>query len=153
MRLPPERKLKMAARAATHRGNLLAFGLFLAFCVVGNLTGFAAGAPMNSAPLGTGTGAVSACQGSPIGTAFDTAYDAGIGGYAVTAVRISGLDTQGATGCGGRQLSLVLSGSGGLALAERDGAVPVSGSTLTVDVSDLHVSAASVTSVVVALGG
>ena len=133
--------------------NLLAFGLFLAICAAGNLTGFAAGAPIDPSQLGRGTQAVSCCPPTPVVEAFDTGYDAQIGDYAVTAVRLSGLDTRGSASCAGHRFLVVLIDSQGNALSERDGAVPQSGTTFSVDVTDAHVSVAALTTVHVTITG
>ena len=138
---------RLVERKMTTRKNLGAFGVFLAVCLAGNVTGFAAAAPVGSVRLGAGDDVVAACQSTPISVGFDAGYDLVLTDYGVTTVRLTGLDTRPVTGCGGYRFQLAISDSQGTLLTEYAGTTPLSGTTLLVDLSSTHVRVADVASI------
>lgn len=143
----------MVGRKRTLGKNLAAVGVFLAICLAGNVSGFAATLPAGSQQLGAGADDVAACQSSPFNVTFDTGYDVALGGYAVTAVRLSGLDTQLPAGCGGHQFQIALADIRGAVLSERTGTTPLSGTAFDVDITQAHVRASDVAYVELTISG
>ena len=133
--------------------NLAAFSVFLAVCLASTVSGFAATLPEGSLELGAGTDLVAACQSRPFSVAFDTGYDPQLGDYAVTAVRLSGLDTDLPVGCGGHQYQIALADDQGAVLSERTGTTPISAAAFGVDLTAAHVRVADVASVQLTITG
>jgi len=134
-----------ALKALTQKKTLFAF--VLALTIFGAVYGFAATLNVGSNQLSAGNASVASCQatGTPTGT-YTVAYDSTLGGYKVSGVTVTGIDT----GCNGKSLSATLTGTAGANLGTISGTI--SGTSLALTPSGT-VSAASVTGVSVAING
>jgi len=123
--------------------------VILALTLAGTTNGFAATLGTGAGNLGAGNAAVGSCQasGAPAAT-YTVAYDAELGGYAVAAVTVTGLDTS----CAGKTISLTLTGARSDSLGAAGGTVPAGGGSLTLAPGST-VAAGGVTGVSVAISG
>jgi hypothetical protein len=134
----------MAGHRKARGQGFVAFGVFLAICATGTVTGFAAVLPAGAGQLESGRHGVASCQGAPVDVGFDTRYDARLADYAVSAVRLEGLDP---ALCGGHEFQLAVTDDQGAMLYQERGSTPASGSGLRVNIADAHISAAAAASV------
>jgi len=134
-------------KALTQRKTL--FALVLALTIFGAVYGFAATLNVGTNTLSAGNASVASCQasGTPTGT-YSVAYDSTLGGYKVSGVTVTGLDTN----CASKAISVTLTGTGNSNLATIAGTVPVGGGSLALTPGST-ISAASVTGVSVAING
>jgi hypothetical protein len=100
----------------------------VAVALVGVRTASAAGADLGGQQILVGNAGAEQCSSSRVDIAYDVDYVAALGGYGVSAARLSGLDER----CQGYDAVVTLNGPGGVALAELTSAVD--GSDLTVAV-------------------
>jgi hypothetical protein len=137
-------------KARTKRRTLIA--LLLALTIFGVVYGFAATLTIGSNNLSAGNVAVSSCQGAastPTGT-YAVAYDSTLGGYKVSSVTVTGLDTL----CATKAISVTLTGTSGANLATITGTVPAGGGSLALTpAAGVTISAASVLGLSVAING
>jgi hypothetical protein len=127
-------------------------GLVLALTVFGATYGFAATLGAASQALGAGNAVVVSCQtsGTPTG-AYNTTYDASLGGYRVTGVTVTGIDP----GCNGKTVSVTLTNATNLALASGVATYSSAGSNTTLAISSLNATpaASAVSGLSVAVNG
>jgi hypothetical protein len=125
------------------------FAIVLALTIFGAVYGFAATLNVGTNQLSAGNATVASCQasGTPTGT-YSVAYDSTLGGYKVSGVTVTGLDT----GCASKAISVTLTGSGNSNLGTITGTVPVGGGSLALTPGST-IGAASVTGVSVAIAG
>lgn len=93
-----------------------------------------------------GEAQTTSCARSQVRVDYDVAYTAAAGGYAVTAANVTGLDG----GCTGADLTVTLTGTGGVALTELSARVDAT--ELVIPVVDV-VAAQDVTGVSVVVAG
>jgi hypothetical protein len=126
------------------------FALVLALTIFGAVYGFAATLNVGTNQLSAGNASVASCQasGTPTGT-YTVAYDSTLGGYKVSGVTVTSLDTN----CASKAVSVTLTGTGNSNLATITGTVPVGGGSLALGAPGSTVSAAAVTGVSVAING
>jgi hypothetical protein len=125
------------------------FALVLALTIFGAVYGFAATLNVGTNQLSAGNATVASCQasGTPTGT-YSVAYDSTLGGYKVSGVTVTSLDTN----CAGKSVSVTLTGTGSSNLGTVTGTVPVGGGSLAMTPGST-ISAAAVTGVSVAING
>jgi hypothetical protein len=121
-------------------------GLAIGATVFGGVYGFAASLNVTSDSLGAGSTAVAACQPGTVNVSYATGYAAG-SSFSTTIVTLNNIDT---ALCGGKAVSVVLSGAGGAVLAQASGVVLNTGTTYAVS---LPASAASVVGVHAVISG
>jgi len=121
----------------------------LALTLFGATQGVAATLATGTNALGAGNAPVASCQasGTPTGT-YAVAYDPALAAYKVASVTVTSLDTS----CGGKTISMTLTGTGSAGLATLAGTVPAGGGSLTLTPGAI-VGAAGVTGVSVAISG
>jgi len=125
------------------------FAFVLALTIFGAVYGFAATLSVGANQLSAGNATVAACQtGQAVGT-YGIAYDPTLGGYKVSTVTVTGLDS---ANCGGKAISVTLTGLSNTNLATLTGLVPTTGSTLPLTPSGT-IDAQSVTGVSIAING
>jgi len=136
-----------ALRALAAKKTL--FALVLALTIFGAVYGFAATLNVGANQLSAGNATVASCQasGTPTGT-YTVAYDSTLGGYKVSQVTVTSLDTN----CANKAVSVTLTGTGNSNLATITGTVPVGGGSLALSPGST-VAASSVTGVSVAING
>jgi hypothetical protein len=139
-----QQALKSLARKKT------LFALVLALTIFGAVYGFAATLNVGTNQLSAGNASVASCQasGTPTGT-YTVAYDSTLGGYKVSGVTVTGIDTN----CASKTVSVTLTGSGNSNLGTLSGTAPVGGGSLALGAPGATVSAAAVTGVAVAING
>jgi fibronectin-binding autotransporter adhesin len=125
------------------------FALVAALTIFGAVYGFAATLNVGTNQLSAGNATVASCQasGTPTGT-YSVAYDSTLGGYKVSGVTVTGLDTN----CGSKAISATLTGAAGANLGTITGTVPVGGGSLALTPGST-ISAAAVTGISVAING
>ncbi len=125
------------------------FALVLALTIFGAVYGFAATLNVGSNMLSAGNASVASCQasGTPTGT-YSVAYDSTLGGYKVSGVTVTGLDTN----CASKAISVTMTGAANANLGTIAGTVPVGGGSLALTPGST-IAAASVTGVDVAING
>jgi hypothetical protein len=101
---------------------------FVALAAIGVRTASAAGAGLDSEQILIGSSTAEQCNSSQISIDYEVAYDAALKGYGVSAAQLSGLDER----CQGYDITVSLSGPGGVALAEMT--VPVDGQEMRIEV-------------------
>jgi hypothetical protein len=123
------------------------FALLLALTIFGAVYGFAATLNVGTNQLSAGNASVASCQatGSPTGT-YSVAYDSTLGGYKVSGVTVTGIDTN----CNGKSISVTLTGAASAALGTIAGTISGTSLALTPGSS---IAAGSVTGVSVAING
>jgi hypothetical protein len=85
------------------------FAVVLAVTIFGAVYGFAATLTVGSNNLSAGNAIAASCDLTGNGkTTYATGYDTTLGGYKVSTVTVSGLDTT----CNGKTISVTLTGSG-----------------------------------------
>lgn len=115
---------------------------------LGLRTASAAGAAGDPLEILVGNEAAEACSSSQITVDYDVAYDAALRGYGVTAAQLSGLDER----CTGWDVTVSLTGPGGVPLAEMTAAV--AGERMRVEVpAETPVAAEHLAGVAVVLTG
>ena len=121
----------------------------LALTIFGAVYGFAATLSVGTNTLSAGNASVASCQttGTPTGP-YAVTYDSTTGGYKVSTVNVTNLDTL----CAGKAISVTLTGASNVNLNTIAGVVPVGGGTLALT-PGATVSAAAVTGVSVAING
>lgn len=125
------------------------FALVLALTIFGAVYGFAATLNLNTDQLSAGNAAVGSCQTSgPATGTYSVGYDSTLGGYKVTGVTVTGIDAA----CGGKTVSVTLTGSGGTSLGSASNAAPAGGGSLALSPGGT-ISAAAVTGLSVAING
>lgn len=115
--------------------------------VFGGVYGLAASLGLTSDSLGAGQAVVAACQATPMNATYTSTYSATTPGYNTTTVTITGL----ASGCYGKAYRVTVSDSSNTSLAESTGTAPLSGSTVTMTLT--NASAASIGGVAVVFSG
>jgi hypothetical protein len=146
------------ARAASRRSRFalkrLGLAAMLGALVFGGVYGLAASLNVSTQTLGAGNTAVAACQSGTLTASYTTAYDSTAGGYEVTAVNVSGLDTTSSPNCASKAYKITLTGSGNTSLLESTGTTPASGTTFsTASLAASNVLATSVTGLHVTIAG
>jgi hypothetical protein len=120
-------------------------GLAIGATVFGGVYGFAAGLGVTSDSLGAGSAVVAACQTGTVNASYTTSYVAG-SSYQTTVVTLSGIDP---VACGGKAISVTISGAAGVSLGQQTGSV----SAATYVANFTGVGAASVTGVHAVISG
>lgn len=113
----------------------------------GAVYGFAASLNLTTESLGAADTTVAACQSGALTATYSNSYSAGLPGYTVGTVTVTGL----AATCYSKAYKITLSGSGGTSLGEATGTTPASGSSF--NASFTGVSAAAVTGISVVISG
>jgi hypothetical protein len=111
-------------------------------------TANALGSSLATPALLVGDSGSDACGSSPVDVEYDVAYDVDLGGYGVSAARLSGLDER----CQGYLLTVSLNGPGGATLAEMTTEVEAAQMRVAVP-AETPVSAEQLTGVSVVLRG
>jgi hypothetical protein len=139
--------MKKALKALMMKKTL--FALLLSLTIFGAIYGFAATLNVGANQLSAGNASVASCQasGTPTGT-YSIAYDTTLGGYKVSSVTVTGIDTN----CASKAVSVTLTGSANSNLGTITGTAPVGGGSLALTPGST-ISAASVTGVAVAING
>ena len=91
----------------------------MALAAIGVRAASAAGAGLDSEQILIGSSTAEQCNSSQISINYEVAYDAVLKGFGVSAAQLSGLDER----CQGYEITVSLSGPGGVALAEMTAAV------------------------------
>jgi hypothetical protein len=127
--------------------TLVAAGAALA--AFGTVTGFASTLNLGASGISAGNAVAVSCQvGGPPTGAYDVAYDAALGAYAVSDVTVTSLDAR----CAGKAISLTLTGAGSSRLGTAAGTVPAGGGSLALTPA-ATIAAAAVTGVSVVIDG
>lgn len=118
-----------------------------AVTVFAGVYGFAASLDVGTNKLSAGNAAVASCQSATTTSTYDLAYDATLGGYKVSDVKVTGISTA----CNNLPIAVTLTGSGNSSLASMSGNTGTTGNVTLTPAST--VDASTVTGVSVAISG
>ena len=93
-----------------------AISAVVAIAVFSIVYGVAASLNVTAGTLGAGTSSVTSCDADGVGTTYATSFSSTLGGYVVTTVSVTGIDSP---ECDGKSLSVTLLDDADLALAEQ----------------------------------
>ena len=121
---------------------------FLAVSTFAGVYGLAASLNLTTDSLGAAETTVAACQAGTLTATYTSTYAAGLPGYQVGTVTVTGL----AATCYSKVYKITLFGAGNASLGEATGSTPTSGTSFAATFSPA-VSAASVTGIGVVVSG
>jgi len=121
---------------------------FAAVVTFGAVYGLAASLNLTSDSLGAAEQTVAACQSGQLTASYTNSYAAGLPGYQVGTVTVSGL----AATCYSKAFKISLMGSGNASLGEATGTTPASGTSFAATFSPA-VSSALITGISVVISG
>jgi hypothetical protein len=118
-----------------------------AITVFGGVYGFAASLNVGTNKLSAGNATVASCQSTSPTSTYNVAYDSTLGGYKVSSVVVTGIDS----GCNSLPILVTLTNSSSTSLGEMTGNTGTTGSVTLTPSSTIDASA--VTGVSVAING